>query len=278
VGDACDNCPQAANPFQDDLDMDGTGDACEPPPGAVEGVGVDGDGEITRPDVPDAQVYNVYRGTIPTRGGMASRGVGRRSYDHTCLAILDAQSQAPLQAVDPELPSAYGVRAFYYLVGAASAGGESPLGKASHDIDRVAAGEQRERPNRWPCRQRVRLTVAVTGTGDLHGMVVTVSHPTPELYPEPRGGVPRGPLAPGAAGDPETGELPAPDGRVRFAAALRQPGATFSPPTVTHELLLTTLDEVPALSAFAITECALHDAAEVEVATARCELVRVDTP
>jgi hypothetical protein len=29
VGDACDNCPGAANPDQADADRDGTGDACE---------------------------------------------------------------------------------------------------------------------------------------------------------------------------------------------------------------------------------------------------------
>ena len=41
VGNACDNCPGAPNPAQEDCNQDGQGDACDPDPGEGDH---DGDG------------------------------------------------------------------------------------------------------------------------------------------------------------------------------------------------------------------------------------------
>ena len=63
AGDACDNCPDAANPDQADGDADGVGDACDNCPGAINPDQTDADGDgagdvcDTCPNIPN--VHNV---------------------------------------------------------------------------------------------------------------------------------------------------------------------------------------------------------------------------
>jgi hypothetical protein len=142
--DTCDNrgaCSHAALP---DQDGDGVCDAvdCAPldpsvagPPGPVGNTvqathdRVTGVTTLNWAAIPHAQIYNLYRGTIPNRL-MGSRGLGPSAYDHACFAagILSTQIN------DGETP-ARGT-AFYYLpngenrcegsLGNASSGGARP--------------------------------------------------------------------------------------------------------------------------------------------------------
>src|SRR5262249_11119594 len=47
LGDTCDNCPNAANPFQEDSDCDGVGDACDNCPTVANPDQADCDGDGT---------------------------------------------------------------------------------------------------------------------------------------------------------------------------------------------------------------------------------------
>ena len=148
--DSRDNCPDAYNPGQADLDNDGTGDACD--------LDLDGDGFVapfdcalsdpatwstpaepgnlhfTGPDsftstaVPQAAAYHVYRGSRSFTGGF--------SYNHSCFLT----SFAGPTFSDSELPATGTF--FYYLVSASDSCGASGLGSASSGTPR---------PNPSPC-------------------------------------------------------------------------------------------------------------------------------
>jgi hypothetical protein len=108
-----------------------------------------GAARIEWPAQPQALDFHVYRGTIP-HDGLAARGAGAAAYDHVCFEAGDATGDGPFTSVDPE-PVPVDRAGFYYLVSAVTPAGEGSLGQASIDLDPVAPGEQRERPNPAPC-------------------------------------------------------------------------------------------------------------------------------
>jgi hypothetical protein len=238
----------------------------------VTGVAFGASDTFTWDIAPGATAYNVYRGTIPTVGGMASRGLGPGAYDHACFEARDAQGNGPTLSEDTELPSAYGVRAFYYLVTSLAASGEGSLGQSSQDHDPPTTGDQLERPNGTPCPRGIRLRIGAGGTGNVAAMIVTVTHPTPQVALEANGVVPVGPLAPGSPGNPTTTSDAAVAGEVRVASFFTSFGATFAAPTPTHDLSFTYQGATPSLGDFAFSRCQLLDSSALPVPTATCEL------
>jgi aminopeptidase N len=152
VPDTADNCVSVANPAQQDLDLDGLGDACDPD--------IDGDGrdnaldcapmDPTAQDPPSAEVaslalsggniavvtwaplggapptwsYDVIRGTalqMRSDGGMSGAA---------CLAA----AQPPSSYSDATMPPVND--AFYYLVRARNVCGPGPLGSGSSGVPR----------------------------------------------------------------------------------------------------------------------------------------------
>jgi len=152
VADGGDLCPCTADPLQENTDGDGLGNACDPdddndgaadttdcapldathsaPPGEVGMSIVVGPalGDIAWAAVPQATLYNVYRGLI-------AAGVGF-SYNHTCH-----ESHSPDTAsADPASPVLNA--AYYYLTSAGNSCAEGPLG-----FDSLGS----QRPNLFPC-------------------------------------------------------------------------------------------------------------------------------
>ena len=149
--DSRDNCPDAYNPGQADLDLDGIGDACD--------LDLDGDGFVNSLDcslsdpatwsipaepgnlrftgpagftsnaVQQATAYHVYRGTRPSTGAF--------SYNHSCFLT----SFVGPSFSDSALPATGTL--FYYLVSASDSCGASGLGSASN-------GTPRPNPNSCP--------------------------------------------------------------------------------------------------------------------------------
>jgi len=150
VVDSRDNCPDAYNPDQADLDLDGMGDACDPDldgdgflnpldcsvsdpatwsiPAEPGNLRFTGPAAFTCDAVQQATAYHAYRGTRPSTGAF--------SYNHSCfLTSLVGPSFS-----DTDLPAAGTL--FYYLASASDSCGESGLGSASDDTPR---------PNPTPC-------------------------------------------------------------------------------------------------------------------------------
>lgn len=150
VVDSRDNCPDAYNPDQADLDLDGMGDACDPDldgdgflnpldcsvsdpatwsiPAEPGNLRFTGPAAFTCDTVQQAAAYHVYRGSRPSTGAF--------SYNHSCF--LTSYVGPPFS--DTEIPAAGTL--LYYLASASDSCGESGLGSASDGTPR---------PNPTPC-------------------------------------------------------------------------------------------------------------------------------
>jgi hypothetical protein len=159
VGDACDNCRDAANPNQTDGDADGLGDSCDNCPAMAnpgqgdadedqEGDACDlDDGIVWFVPFPDAQhvswqletsfgSWNLYRGDLEI---LRSTGIYTQQSGSNALALQACELLTPVfedSDVPPTAASAF------YLVTGLSSGQESDLGTDS-------AGNTR--PNTFPC-------------------------------------------------------------------------------------------------------------------------------
>ena len=128
-----DNCPGVANAGQEDNDTDGLGNDCDcaPDDGAIFDVAGESPADIRFAadrltlgwtSSPDAQTYNVYKGSIAPGAPFG--------YGHVC----HDGGLTGTEATDPATPTA-GVL-FYYLVSAENCFGEGSTGVASNLIER----------------------------------------------------------------------------------------------------------------------------------------------
>lgn len=126
--DPDDNCPDTANPGQEDSDGDGRGDACDCPPHdatprEVVGLRVTGAGSLAWDPEPLAEGYDVHRETswaLPSGAGA----------DSTCLAVGVSAT-----ALDDAARPGTG-RCFRYLVRARNGCGAGPWGEDSRGAAR----------------------------------------------------------------------------------------------------------------------------------------------
>lgn len=133
---ACDNCPDAFNPTQSDVDHDGEGDACDLNDGLIYVYGTDDKNRIEWQAESGPTSWNVYTGDLAV---LKSTGVYTQSPGSNSLA--SRQCGLPgVSAANPVLPNPGGVE--YSLVTGMTGGIEGSLGTDS-------AGAPR--PNANPC-------------------------------------------------------------------------------------------------------------------------------
>jgi hypothetical protein len=135
-GDSCDNCPLATNQDQANFDGDAQGDACDPDddedgtpdtadceplnaarsevPGEATSLVWTSPTQFGWTAAPQADAYNVHRGTLPSAGTIV--------YDHC------SESAAGTTWSDSDTPPA---RGWYYLVAGVNCFGEGTLGSAT---------------------------------------------------------------------------------------------------------------------------------------------------
>lgn len=151
-GNACtvDQCsPSTGCVYSSFLCDDGsacTVDTCDPatgcvftgPPGEVGNLRFTDSTTLAWDSLPDALIYNTYRGATPATGGLAS--LGARAYSHECIESGDAQENGSTLTIDTDFLGSGVV--IYYLVDGELACGEGTLGTASDGT---------LRPNPYPC-------------------------------------------------------------------------------------------------------------------------------
>jgi hypothetical protein len=138
VGNACDNCPEHANPSQADFDVDGAGDACDcavtnsaaRPAAEVEGLVIESPGagvlRLSWQPAAGASSYEIVRGALS-------------SLSVTHMGECHASGIAALDWEDAEVPAAG--QAFIYLVrGQSTACGPGTLGFGIYGLARAQTG------------------------------------------------------------------------------------------------------------------------------------------
>jgi len=130
VTDGVDNCRGVFNPGQEDADLDGPGDVCDcapsnpavsARPGDVPFVDFTGPTQVRWSAIPQATVYDLYRGMT---GGQPPG-----YYNHTCLGSAAVPATFFGDTAIPPAGSSY-----YYLVAGRNCFGQGPTGTDSQGV------------------------------------------------------------------------------------------------------------------------------------------------
>jgi hypothetical protein len=133
VAVACDDCPDASNPSQVDVDSDRLGDACDADDGVLA-LHVPNRGNVTWDAERGVAAWNVYRGDLAV---LAAAGDYVQSPGSNPLAARTCAS-ATTSWADAVVPAPG--HAAFYLVGGVAGGPATGLGEDSEGVERAETG------------------------------------------------------------------------------------------------------------------------------------------
>jgi hypothetical protein len=158
VPDACDGCPRAWNPYQEDFDGDREGDVCDLDDGLIWTLPPDASSVDWQPEQ-GYDAFNLYRGDLAVL-----RQTGAYTQDPVSSPLALRSCGLLVASIQDEVTLAPG-EAVFYLVTGVSGGVESSLGTDSSGTERVnsepcASGGFRSSGARAPVRRDRRLSAA----------------------------------------------------------------------------------------------------------------------